>query len=254
MAQMRVVTFKLLENDLTANTRGTEKPDQNGEKAALIKIQTPERGFSFDGGMQGIVATEEHVGEIWLYVPRRAQKLIIQHRDYGVLRDYFYPIPIEGGKTYELLVDIGTGRYATVTTAVAKAEVFIDGEPCGQSPVRKYLSYGRHTVRATKDRFEGETTATITTGDYHLDNNLVERLNRYISLSRRNSLFFGSHKGAGRGAMYYSLACSCRMQGISFFEYISDVINKTAALPPNTHLSTYRELLPDRWKAANAQG
>ena len=91
-------------------------------------------------------------------------------------------------------------------------------------------------------------------GDYHLDNNLVERLNRYISLSRRNSLFFGSHKGAGRGAMYYSLACSCRMQGISFFEYISDVINKTAALPPNTHLSTYRELLPDRWKAAKAQG
>ena len=32
-------------------------------------------------------------------------------------------------------------------------------------------------------------------GDYHLDNNDIERLNRYISLSRRNSLFFGSHKG-----------------------------------------------------------
>ncbi|MDD7075617.1 MAG: transposase, partial [Prevotella sp.] len=36
-------------------------------------------------------------------------------------------------------------------------------------------------------------------GDYHLDNNDIERLNRYISLSRRNSLFFGSHKGAERG-------------------------------------------------------
>lgn len=31
----------------------------------------------------------------------------------------------------------------------------------------------------------------FTRGDYHLDNNLVERLNRYISLSRRNSLFLG---------------------------------------------------------------
>jgi len=88
----------------------------------------------------------------------------------------------------------------------------------------------------------------FTRGDYHLDNNLVERLNRYISLSRRNSLFFGSHKGAERGAMFYSLACSCRLQGISFFEYISDVINKAAALPPNTPVSKYRELLPDRWK------
>ena len=93
----------------------------------------------------------------------------------------------------------------------------------------------------------------FTRGDYHLDNNLVERLNRYISLSRRNSLFFGSHKGAERGAMFYSLACSCRLQGISFFNYISDVINKAAALPPNTPLAKYRELLPDKWKATYRQ-
>ena len=60
MAQgMKVVEFKLLETDLTANTRGTSKVDQNGETAALIKIQTPERNFSFDGGSLGIVATEE---------------------------------------------------------------------------------------------------------------------------------------------------------------------------------------------------
>lgn len=160
---MKVLNFKLLENDLTANTRGTLKLDMNGETAALIKIQTPERGFTFDGGMQGIVASEEHTGEIWLYVPRRAQKLIIQHNDYGVLRDYFYPINIEGGKTYEMLIDIGTGRYATITSGVAKAKIFIDGDDCGISPVRKYLNYGRHTIKAVKDRFEGETTTIITT-------------------------------------------------------------------------------------------
>lgn len=85
-------------------------------------------------------------------------------------------------------------------------------------------------------------------GDYHLDNNDIERLNRYVSLSRRNSLFFGSHKGAERGAMFYSLVCSCRLNGVNFFEYISDVINKAAALPPNTPLEKYRMLLPDKWK------
>ena len=85
-------------------------------------------------------------------------------------------------------------------------------------------------------------------GDYHLDNNAIERLNRYVSLSRRNSLFFGSHKGAERGAMFYSLICSCRLNGVNFFEYISDVINKAAALPPNTPLEKYRMLLPDKWK------
>ena len=91
----------------------------------------------------------------------------------------------------------------------------------------------------------------FTRGDYNLDNNLVERLNRYISLSRRNSLFFGSHEGAKRAAIYYSLACSCRLLGINFFEYISDVINRAAAIPPKkpVDLQKYRGLLPDRWKA-----
>ena len=88
----------------------------------------------------------------------------------------------------------------------------------------------------------------FTRGDYHLDNNLVERLNRYISLSRRNSLFFGSHKGAQRAAMFYSLACSCRLNKINFFEYISDVINRAALMQPNTDIREYRALLPDKWK------
>ena len=89
----------------------------------------------------------------------------------------------------------------------------------------------------------------FTRGDYRLDNNIVERLNRYISLSRKNSLFFGSHKGANRAAMFYSLACSCRLNNINFFEYISDIINKTALMQPNTRISEYRALLPDKWKA-----
>ena len=89
----------------------------------------------------------------------------------------------------------------------------------------------------------------FTRGDYRLDNNLVERLNRYISLSRRNSLFFGSHKGARRAAMFYSLACSCRLNSVNFFEYISDVINRTALMQPNTDISEYRALLPDKWKS-----
>ena len=61
---MKVIDFRLLENDLTAIRYGTQKTDQNGEKAALIKIVTPEKGFNFDGGSLGIVATEEHTGEI----------------------------------------------------------------------------------------------------------------------------------------------------------------------------------------------
>ena len=96
---LAVKGFRLLENDLTANTHGTSKSDQNGETAALIKIVTPESGFNFDGGSLGIVESQQKVGEIWVYVPARAQKITISHKQFGVLRDYYYKLAIEAGRT-----------------------------------------------------------------------------------------------------------------------------------------------------------
>ena len=89
--------------------------------------------------------------------------------------------------------------------------------------------------------------AIITGGDYSWDNNLIERLNRYISLSRKNSLFFGSHEGAKRACIFYSLACSCRLHKINFFEYLSDILNRNIILNNSRNAEDYRNLLPDRW-------
>ena len=83
--------------------------------------------------------------------------------------------------------------------------------------------------------------------DYKPDNNAIERLQRYISLSRKNSLFCGSHAGAERTALIYSLACSCRLNRINSFEYFADVLNRLAYINPNAPDEVYRELLPDRW-------
>lgn len=161
-----VISFKLLETDLTANTRGTQKLDQNGEKAALIKIVTPEKGFLFNGGSLGIVGTEEKAGEIWLYVPPRAQKLTVTHQVFGVMRDYFYPVSIQGGRTYEMLLDIGTGRYVTITTSQAKSDVTVDGEYIGQSPIyNRYMNYGRHAVTTQNGIYEGKDTIIVAITD-----------------------------------------------------------------------------------------
>ena len=163
---LNVVSFKLLETDLTANTRGTERRDQNGDKAALIKIVSPEKGFHFDGGSLGIVGTEQKAAELWLYVPPRAQKLTISHPVFGMLRDYYYPVSIQGGRTYEMLLDIGTGRYATITTSMARSLVYVDGENLGRAPIyNKYLNFGRHIVTASNDRFEGADTIYIMPND-----------------------------------------------------------------------------------------
>lgn len=66
-----------------------------------------------------------------------------------------------------------------------------------------------------------------------------------ISLSRKNSLFCGSHAGGKRSALIYSLACSCRLHGINTFEYFTDVLNRMTSISQNGSDDRYRELLPN---------
>ena len=84
---------------------------------------------------------------------------------------------------------------------------------------------------------------------YRLSNNEVERVNRYISLTRKR-LTMGSHTGAEVAVLYYSLAITCLRCGVNVYDYFCDVIDRCAAWPPGTPLEQYRELLPDRWKPA----
>jgi len=200
---IKVSSFKLLETDMTANTYGTQRLDQNDEKAALIKIQAPEQGFTFDGGSLGIVGQEVHNGEIWLYIPRGAKKLSIQHKDFGKLTDYYYPVPIEGARTYEMYIDIGVGRYVTITSQRAGSIIYIDGANCGPSPVTKYLYYGRHALRAVKDRYEGEQSFILGTDDQQEGIRLVSIEQRDMSdhfgdvtvtVDNRADIYFEGHK------------------------------------------------------------
>ena len=157
---LSVESFRLLENDLTANTRGTMMRDQNGEVAALIRVVTSEKGFVFDGGMMGIVGTKQDVGEILLYVPHGIQKITIKHDQLGVLRDYYFPIPIEKARTYEMKLFSGrvktvieddfAAQYAVFTVEPKNAVVYIDGTPYNtqtDGTVTQLLSYGTHEYR-----------------------------------------------------------------------------------------------------------
>ena len=123
-----VASFQLLETDLTANTHGFMERDQNGEVAALIKIVTTEKGFVFDGGMVGITKVKQEVGEVWVYVPHGIKKITLRHEQLGVLRDYFFPVPIQKARTYEMVLT--TGKVETVVThSVNKQYVMFSVQP-----------------------------------------------------------------------------------------------------------------------------
>ena len=163
-----VKSFRLLETDLTANTAGTLKKDQNNETAALIKVVTTETDFVFDGGMLGIVGTTQRAGEIWVYVPPKSRKITISHPQLGVERDYFYPIPIEAGRTYEMVLATGRvttvvqesagGQYLVMKVSPSNAEVSIDEVPyeVENDEVTVFLKYGKHTYRVSAALHEPE--------------------------------------------------------------------------------------------------
>ncbi len=156
-----VSSFRLLERDLTANREGTIELDQNGDKAALIRIVTTQTGFEFDCGSLGVVKTMQKTGEIWLYVPRGVKRVSIMHSQLGVLRDYEFGVPIEGARTYEMVLTTGQvqtivqqdmgGSYLVMTVNPSNAIVVIDDveQPVEGGVVSKFLNYGTHTYRVS---------------------------------------------------------------------------------------------------------
>ncbi len=128
-----VKSFVLSENTISANIQGPNRRiDQNGEVAALIKVRTTEKGFIFYGGLLGIVDTKQDVGEIYVWVPRGAKQIEIKHERYGVL-NYWYPreIPIESGRTYEMILETKTPprvdtEYLIMQVTPAHADVYVD--------------------------------------------------------------------------------------------------------------------------------
>lgn len=171
-----VKSFRLLETDLTANLEGTKETDQNGEVAALIKVITTETGFVFDVGMLGIVRTIQQVGEIWVYVPRGVQRISINHQRLGRLAEpYYFPVPIESARTYELELttsrvrtvveeDAG-GGYLALKVTPSSAIVFIDDKAQALSAdgtLSLFLLYGQHTYRVEAPGYRSESgTVTI---------------------------------------------------------------------------------------------
>jgi transposase len=83
-----------------------------------------------------------------------------------------------------------------------------------------------------------------------IDNNLVERQQVRVALTRKNFLFVGSDEGGKRAAIVYTLLASCALNEVDPVAYLADVLPKLRGgllgVDP-------RDLLPDRWKARRSE-
>lgn len=105
-----------------------------------------------------------------------------------------------------------------------------------KSPIGQAITYSLNQWEALNRYLED--------GRLEIDNNLSERVIRNVVIGRKNYLFAGSHEGARRAAILYSLICTCNLLGINIFDYLKDVFERIATHPINR----IRELTPLNWQ------
>ena len=112
MAQeIKIEDFQKLERDMSARTANIR--DINGELCALLKIETTEKGFHFQGLVE---RTEQKVGEIYVYISPGMRFMTIKHPDFGMLRNYEFPQTIESGVVYRMKL-IAEAKEVKIDTA-----------------------------------------------------------------------------------------------------------------------------------------
>ena len=94
----------------------------------------------------------------------------------------------------------------------------------------------------------GQIVHIFSDGRFRLDNNPIEQEMRPIALGRKNYLFAGSHDGAERAAIIYSLLGTARLHKVNPYDWLKYIFQNMQSHPAN-RLS---ELLPHKWALRNA--
>ena len=210
-----VTDFRLDQTDLTAMQEGTKVLDPNGDKCALIKIETPVDGFTFDVGSLGVMKTTRRGGEIWVYVPYGVKKLTLSHPQLGILRNYPIPCSIEKGRTYLMKITTAnvkmiieeavTSQYLVFQVEPVDAIVELDGEMLSVSSdgtAMKYLPFGTYsyTVKAPGYHTQTGTVNVNSPTDKHIEKIQLQSNKSQLTITVANDAEIwvnGEKKGNG---------------------------------------------------------
>ena len=200
--EISVTRFVPDDKDLTAQKEKTAVLDQNGDKCALIRVQTTMKGFVFDVGSAGITKIEDDkTGEIWVWVPYGIKRISIRHQQLGSLSNYEFPIAIIKAKTYvmEITSDkVFVNNYddtrkqklhiniiPTNNVKPQNAKLTINGmvvELNERGSTTQELSFGTYTYKIEADNYypqEGQFTIDDENKAHHLNiKNLALRVGK----------------------------------------------------------------------------
>jgi|GEM_PF-753094 len=162
-SRLHVRKLELVPNDTEASR--AKKKDANGDKCALIKIQTPNMNETernrlvIEADRGTFVYPEQAVGELKVFLTEGVKILVIKHPDFGVL-NYNVNQTVEGNKVYKLVLEADeiaptqnnklsiNSNWVVVKMKPSDAIITIDGKFCDNG--KAMLSTDEpHTLVAT---------------------------------------------------------------------------------------------------------
>lgn len=156
-AQYKVKVSELTHDIKDLSQRATKVLDQNGERCALIKFETPIPSFFlFQLGAQQIEKRENKDDEIWIWVSPDVKKMTIHCSDCTPLKDY--RVSLKGGNVYRAKITTGLPQEVATTQNVniycerTPFYISIDGAAPVQNASRNYfteLSIGAHDINVS---------------------------------------------------------------------------------------------------------
>lgn len=198
----------------------------------------------------GTLQTDLYTGYNPVYVPQHAvragcwahvrRKLIeirnLAERDvHKALKLIAELYHLERGGTPQEILSVRQKQSALVVEQLRDHLASWSARTLPQSEVQKALQYALTQWDAL--------TLFVTNPHVALDNNLIENQMRPIALGRKNWMFAGSHEGAMRAAIFFSLINSCRLNKINTWRYFNDVLPRLA----RASQLDLNSLLPHRW-------
>lgn len=192
---MSVSDFRFVPESTEANTKGTIVKDKNGDKCALIKVQTTIVDLNFDAGLM-YVETKQKSGEIWVYVQAGANRLSISHAQLGKV-DYPLPMTLQKARVYELdlVANMASGGSLQVSVYPLGADVYLDGKQYGQTPIYipslideydlEIKKEGYRTINRRVSIPKGEVVAVVDTLEKYIALHVNESAEIYIDNERQ---------------------------------------------------------------------
>lgn len=188
--KISVSRFVLAESDLTAQNKSTLVEDQNGDKCALIRVQTTQKGFSFDVGSAGVQKIDDnHDAEIWVYVPFGVRHISIRHPQLGSLVNYDFPINIEKARTYIMEItsdkvfvnyyDDSRKQKLNIKVVPANASFMLNGMNVKlnfNGEATQELSFGTYTYKVVADRCYSKEGQIVINDSIHVQQLVVNDL------------------------------------------------------------------------------